>query len=319
MTQRKLVHFTDQDLDGESCAILSRIAYGDREVFTRGVSPYTVNQEVQTFLAEEFSPEMSVVITDVGVNEEVASLIQKKVEQGHSFVLIDHHPTSLPLSAKYDWANVIVEAVGQKTAATSLYYDYLRSKGLLAPTDVLTDYVELVRAFDTWDWEATGNVQANQLNLLFYLAERGTFADQVIGRLRSEDVEQFAFEDWEALLIYTEERRIAEFEQKKAKQMKRLSIEIDLDEPRTYNVGVVFLEQYQSTTGNFLCKSDETLDFVAMLDPGKGRISFRTIRDDVDLSVIAAHYGGGGHPKAAGCSFTGVTLKTFVYPALRVH
>lgn len=120
---------------------------------------------------------------------------------------------------------------------------------------MLTDYVELVRAFDTWDWEATGNVQANQLNLLFYLAERGTFADQVIGRLRSEDVEQFTFEDWEALLIYTEERRIAEFEQKKAKQMKRLSVEIDLDETRTYNVGVVFWSSTNRRRETFCAKA----------------------------------------------------------------
>lgn len=321
MHQPAIIHFTDKDLDGESCAVLSRIAYADQEVLVRGVSPYTVSQEIETFIEQELAPGMSVVITDVSVNEKVAALIQKQVARGHSFVLIDHHPTALPLSAKYDWANVVVEESGKKPSATSLYYDYLIQKGALAPTDVLSHYVELVRAFDTWDWEASGNDQAHQLNLLFYLAERETFADQVIGRLRGEggDTDQFVFTEWESILIYAEERKIAAYEQKKLRQMKRLPVDIDLDKPKQYTVGVVFLEQYHSTTGSFLCKSDETIDFVAMLDPGKGRISLRTTRDDVDLSVIAAHYGGGGHPKAAGCSFTGVTLKTFVYPALRVH
>lgn len=321
MNHQKIVHFSDKDLDGESCALLSRIAFSNREVDTRGVSPYTVNQEVQKFIEEELTRDMHVVITDVSVNEEVASLIQKKVDHGHVFVLIDHHPTALPLTSQFEWANVTVDQAGKKTSATSLYYEYLVNKGYLTPTGVLSDYVELVRSFDTWDWDATGNIQANQLNILFYLVERDTFAQQVIGRLRGEGAhtDQFVFEELESILIYTEEKRMEDFEQKKLKQMKRIPVEIDLHEPRTFQVGVIFLEQYHSTTGNFLCKNDETIDFVAMLDPGKGRISFRTVRDDIDLSVIAHHYGGGGHPKSSGCSFTGVTLKTFVYPALRIN
>ncbi|GEC87799.1 MULTISPECIES: DHH family phosphoesterase [Brevibacillus] len=319
MNHQKIVHFSDKDLDGESCAILSRIAFSNQEVDSRGVTPYTVNQEVQKFIEEELTLDMYVVITDVSVNDEVALLIQKKIDQGHVLVLIDHHPTALPLASKYDWAKVIIEESGKKTSATSLYYDYLVNHGYLSPTGVLSHYVELVRSFDTWDWDATGTIQANQLNILFYMVERETFVQNVLGRLRGEgaDTDQFVFDEVESILIYTEEKRIDEFEQKKLKQMKLIPVEIDLEEPKTYQVGVVFLEQYHSTTGNFLCKHAEMIDFVAMLDPGKGRISFRTIREDVDLSVIAQHYGGGGHPKASGCSFTGVTLKAYVYPALR--
>ncbi|MGG4454291.1 DHH family phosphoesterase [Brevibacillus porteri] len=321
MNHTKIVHFSDKDLDGESCAILSQIAFSNLEVDSRGVTPYTVNQEVQKFMEEELTRDMYVVITDVSVSDETGSLIQKKVDDGHAFVLIDHHSTALPLATKYEWANVITEESGKKTSATSLYYDYLINQGHLTPTGVLSDYVELVRSFDTWDWDATGLVQANQLNILFYMVERDTFMQDVLRRLRGDDVQtdQFVFNEIESILIYTEEKRIDEFEQKKLKQLKVIPVEIDLEKPKTYQVGVVFLEQYHSTTGNFLCKNAEMIDFVAMLDPGKGRISFRTIRDDVDLSVIAQHYGGGGHPKASGCSFTGVTLKAFVYPALRTN
>ncbi|CAI8870433.1 putative DHD superfamily phosphohydrolase [Brevibacillus sp. IT-7CA2] len=321
MNHQKVVHFSDKDLDGESCAILSYLAFSNQEVVSRGVTPYTVNQEVQKFMEEDLTRDMYVVITDVSVSDEVGSLIQKKVDDGHAFVLIDHHPTAFPLASKYEWANVITEEAGKKTSAASLYYDYLVNQGHLTPTGILSDYVELVRSFDTWDWDATGLVQANQLNILFYMVERDTFVQNVLGRLRGDDVhtDQFVFNEIESILIYTEEKRINEFEQKKLKQMKVIPVEIDLEEPKTYQVGVVFLEQYHSTTGNFLCKNAEMIDFVAMLDPGKGRISFRTIRDDVDLSVIAQHYGGGGHPKASGCSFTGVTLKAFVYPALKTN
>ena len=41
-------------------------------------------------------------------------------------------------------------------------------------------------------------------------------------------------------------------------------------------------------------------------------ISFRTIHDHVDVSVLAGHFGGGGHAKASGCSLTEEAYKSFV-------
>lgn len=41
------------------------------------------------------------------------------------------------------------------------------------------------------------------------------------------------------------------------------------------------------------------------LADGKIKCSFRTTRHDVDVSLIAKHFGGGGHKKAAGCAIDG--------------
>lgn len=38
---------------------------------------------------------------------------------------------------------------------------------------------------------------------------------------------------------------------------------------------------------------------------GGWRVSLRSIREDVDVSVLAARFGGGGHPRAAGCKLSG--------------
>jgi len=35
------------------------------------------------------------------------------------------------------------------------------------------------------------------------------------------------------------------------------------------------------------------------------RVSLRSIREDVDVSALAARFGGGGHPRAAGCKLSG--------------
>ena len=64
--------------------------------------------------------------------------------------------------------------------------------------------------------------------------------------------------------------------------------------------GFIFAEKYSSELGNRLCQMHPEFDFVALINMD-GTVSYRTIRDDIDLGKdIAQVFGGGGHPKAAG-------------------
>ena len=46
------------------------------------------------------------------------------------------------------------------------------------------------------------------------------------------------------------------------------------------------------------------IDFIAMVDM-KGSVSYRTIKDDINLGKdVAQVFGGGGHQKAAGSRFS---------------
>ena len=46
------------------------------------------------------------------------------------------------------------------------------------------------------------------------------------------------------------------------------------------------------------------IDFVAMIDMD-GTISYRTVKENIDLgNDVAKLFGGGGHPKAAGSQFS---------------
>ena len=53
------------------------------------------------------------------------------------------------------------------------------------------------------------------------------------------------------------------------------------------------------------------IDFVAMNDMS-GTVSYRTVKEDIDLGKdVAQLIGGGGHPKAAGSEFSKeIQLKT---------
>ena len=54
---------------------------------------------------------------------------------------------------------------------------------------------------------------------------------------------------------------------------------------------------------------------VLLAEDGKGNIkgSFRTRRDDIDLSALAANFNGGGHKKAAGFSIPGTIQKEIMW------
>jgi nanoRNase/pAp phosphatase (c-di-AMP/oligoRNAs hydrolase) len=61
-----------------------------------------------------------------------------------------------------------------------------------------------------------------------------------------------------------------------------------------------------------LCKLNPDIDFIAMIDMGTKTVSYRAVKEDIDLgNDIAKLYGGGGHPKAAGSEFSSnVQFKT---------
>ena len=64
--------------------------------------------------------------------------------------------------------------------------------------------------------------------------------------------------------------------------------------------GIVFAEKYRSLLGNYLVeKYSYCIDFVVIINMQQG-VSFRSNRDDVNVSEIASVFGGGGHFKASG-------------------
>ena len=60
-----------------------------------------------------------------------------------------------------------------------------------------------------------------------------------------------------------------------------------------------------SELGNRLCKMHPEIDFVVMIDIDGCTVSYRTVKEDIDLGKdVASIFGGGGHPKAAGSEFS---------------
>ena len=289
------------DLDGVGCGILAKLAFGDA-VKVRYNSISGLNREVEWFLAND-DKNTFLFITDLSVNEKNEQSLKEFYDNGGKVQLIDHHKTALHFN-DYDWGHVKVEdEEGKLTSATSLFYDYLISHKLIVPTSAITEFVELVRQYDTWEWEKNENQEAQRLNALFYLVSIDEFEEKMISRLQTSD--NFHFDEFEKKILDMEEDKIDRYIRRKRRELVQTQID-------GLYAGVVYAESYHSELGNELGKEYPHLDYIAILNIGGKRMGFRTIHDHVDVSEVAGQYGGGGHAKASGCSLNEEAYKNFV-------
>jgi uncharacterized protein len=291
---------THNDLDGVSCGILAKLAFG-KDVDVRYLSVSRLDTEVEKFIDSK-EKDTYLIITDLSVNKVNEERLEEYYKEGGKVLLLDHHKSALHFN-DYDWGYVVVEKDEKLASATSLFYTYLVEQGWLEPKFALEEYVELVRQYDTWEWEKNENEEAHRLNALFFLISIDEFEEKMLDRLTKSD--HFYFEEFEKKILDMEDDKIERYIRRK----KREIVQTEIDHKFA---GIVYAESYHSELGNELGKEFPHLDYIVILNMGSKRVGFRTIHDDVDVSEIAAHYGGGGHAKASGCSMTVEAYNQFV-------
>ncbi|MFK2824770.1 oligoribonuclease [Bacillus sp. B190/17] len=292
---------THNDLDGVGCGILAKLAF-EKQVQVRYNSVSSLNYEVEWFL-ENGDKKTFLLITDLSVNDDNKTRLHEFHLSGGKLQLIDHHKTALHFN-EYDWGHVVVEdEEGKLTSATSLFYEYLIKHKLIEPSQAIAEFVELVRQYDTWEWEKNDNQEARRLNALFFLISIEEFEEKMISRLQYHD--RFFFDEFEEKILDMEDDKISRYIRRKRRELIQAKINQSF-------AGVVYAESYHSELGNELGKENPHLDYIAILNIGGKRIGFRTIHDHIDVSEIAGQYGGGGHAKASGCQMTEDAYKKFV-------
>ena len=284
--------FTHTDLDGVSCEILGRIAFGeDIDVVRCGYG--NIDDKVEEFINsdEEYD---KLFITDISVKKELADALNNVSDK---VILLDHHKTALWLN-EYPFALVQVEdeSVG-KMCGAYLFYEYLKKNHEeFNDTLALKLFVKYVRMYDTWEWkEKYDNIIPKRLNDLMYMDGPNEFIDKMIYRLGNNLA---IFDDTDLMKLQIEQTYINSY----IAQKNETLIVNDSLFPE-HIVGIVFADKYISELGNKLCELHPELDFVVLINMSTLTVSYRTVKDDLDLSDIAKRFGGGGHPKASGSRF----------------
>lgn len=330
---------THTDLDGIGPSIVLD-AFGVNHT-PNFVETRKVDEVVMETLAE-LPDQQLVIITDLSVNEETAAVIDRinKEPNGRNVILIDHHASAIYLN-EFDWAEVAPDKNGIKMSATTLIFKSLidaefevsplqrienedGEEQILTPEYTLkekasmltrlTHFVENVRLYDTWDWHALSIQEAADLNTIFYARRRHVFAKDRMDFILNGEL--FTDEDQQYLHFSKEELR--KLLKKKSKQMvivENFKLE-GHDTP--VNIGVVETDSFFSELGNHLAeKFEKEIDCVFIISLIKNKVSLRSIGHKVDLSKIAKHYNGGGHPNASGCDLSalGMPFITAVFEA----
>ena len=284
--------FTHTDLDGVSCEILGRIAFGeDIDVVRCGYG--NIDDKVEEFINsdEEYD---KLFITDISVKKELADALNNVSDK---VILLDHHKTALWLN-EYSYALVQVEdeSIG-KMCGAYLFYEYLKKNyEEFNDTLALKLFVKYVRMYDTWEWkEKYDNIIPKRLNDLMYMDGPNEFIDKMIYRLGNN---LSIFDDTDLMKLQIEQVYINSYIAQKDE-----SLIVNDDLFPEYTVGITFADKYISELGNKLCELHPELDFVVLINMSTLTVSYRTVKDDLDLSDIAKRFGGGGHPKASGSRF----------------
>lgn len=304
----KIKIFTHTDLDGVGCAILAYIAFDKENVDVEYCNYDDVDNKVEEFIKNEdlYRSYNQIFITDISVSDQVASMIDILDKTDHRVRLFDHHGTALRLD-NYFWCTVYEYLDVVKTSGTELFYLYLKNSLSLTygqtTQNKISRFVSIVRDYDTWRWKELGEdgLVSKQMNDLFHIYGRDKFIELAMKRIMfgtSPLHQDEWFSETDVLLLEQKQKDIDIYVEQKEKQ-----ITVKTDQwGNTY--GVIFAERYFSELGNRLCEMHPELAYIAMIDISRGRVSYRTIRDDINLGTEIAHnYGGGGHPKAAGSTF----------------
>lgn len=284
--------FTHTDLDGIGCAILMKNVYKNNEVDIEYCDYGNVNDKIGYFLNKDYIKYDKVFITDISVDENVAKIIDE-LSCVKDFILLDHHKTAEWLN-KYDWAKVedYCSVFGIKISGTFMLHKWLiENNEEYVKCNYLNskDFVQLVNDYDTWRWNELRDIKPKQLNDLLYIYGRDKFIDKILYEL---DNCLLHFHSTDDLLLKLRQEDIDRYIEKKNKSI----IKIEL---KGLSVGAVFAENYISEVGNILCELNKDLDLIALINMDYS-ISYRTIKDHIDVSEFAKIFDGGGHKKASG-------------------
>lgn len=290
----KIKLFTHTDLDGVGCAILGLLAFNDIDI--EYCDYIDVNDIIGRFVNDNMYDKYDkIFITDISVNEEVAKGINN-LKDRCKFNLIDHHKTAEWLN-KYSWCYVDEYAKGLRgtrlASGTSLFFDRIQSSIPKYKIRPVAELVEIIRKYDTWEWKESASLIPKQWNDLFIILGRDRFIETTLDKLLYYDIE---FRSTDKLLLELEQEKIDRYiESMRGNIIKSVILE------GKYSMGIVFADKYTSELANSLLLDNYSMDIIAIVDLNKLTISYRTIKNGINLGTeVASIYGGGGHPKAAG-------------------
>jgi len=309
----KIYVITHNDLDGVGSA---KVASVFLNVANIDYCTYRVmNDKIDAFCNELYKEYDGLVIADSNLNMIALEKLDKLARKSFPIMYFDHHSKS-PEQFEFLKKSRIMSEHSKDFCATSLMLNFFTANEFTADSEVdldrLNEIVSLIDAWDLYKWRDPEtyeiiNDDANSLNI--YFSDNGI--EKTVMKFDSYLTRKFkhlysSLDLSNISLIKRDLKRTVNFHNKRLLTMQYPF------EGEILDIGVVFEHKYVSELGNCLNIYNKHLSFIVIVDMPNNSVNFRTIFDKPDLSKVAAIYGGGGHPKAAGCNLNEKAFNAFV-------
>ena len=331
--QHRFVHVTHTDMDGYGCEVVIGVAKA-LGIIPEEVEYHSINvgypgdfvNKVEVFTADHPETETwPLLITDLNATNGILDYLE---DTGIPFVLVDHHVTSDEIRKRLKEMSP-ASTVDTSESATRLLFNkigFYSSRKLKGPDDVpivdkLDTYSVEVSRYDTGNW-GTWNTEsifstspALREQLLFMDTDTEEYVPEVVKQIvlgynRSPiDMEQ----------VKRQFSLLATYQRLFNDNLMRVDPDCLDKGPGRINkaMAIPITLPYISIISKKYLEEHRDVDVLIILGNKHGNVSLRSI--DFNVQQLAASYGGGGHPRAAGFPITNTSLAiSFSRPQRRV-
>ena len=245
-----------------------------------------------------------IFIADLSVKtKETAELIYKLNDSKKLNVyIVDHHETALWLD-KFEYATIVPHDLDNNvvTCGTSLLFDLIKGDTKTCELDNgwIIDFIKNVKEYDTFLWKLNGNKQAYDLNLLLKFSDdKNKFVKDIVETLNNTTYVLGYYDTQNSLRLSIYSDIIKNEIELAEKMYNKINI---IYKGKELVCGYLYINKYQSEIGNAICEKHNDIDFMMMINANNGKVSFRSTKNNINLTEFVKPLGGGGHKSAAGC------------------
>ena len=277
---RKAFLLTHTDLDGIACELAFRIS---KMSATHSFECRRIDYN-EPGIAAAIPDDVSVIyVTDIKGTDELWNIL---VAKNVPVVVIDHHQWH---QEPKDSIELLLDE--DMSAALSTYLYTSRCFGLLEPNETTDLFFNYADGYDMWRKDKNFD-KGKVLNHLLHTIGKDKFVETMIHRMIS-NTEMIARDEMKDYEHYQ-----SGIKDKAERLVQQMVMFKDND---GHTCGFIITDSVQSDVMYSVLEQSPSIEYLALYNRIKKNVSLR--RQDssnIDLSILAARYGGGGHKAAAG-------------------
>lgn len=292
----KILLFTHKsDIDGMGNAVLAKLAFDEVDYVL--CETFNLQNEIAKYYDDgSIYNYDKVFVTDLWLEEPTLTKVANDEQLEDKFFVFDHHKSALEGNFnKYPFTTIRISDERGLCSGTSLFYEYLVANSFIDSTiRRIEDFSELTRKYDTWEWKTKYNDEMpHELTLLFDSVGCDGYIKLMFEKLRNSANGDFQFSELERMLI---DNKISQVQEKLSNYAKKIYYREILG----LKAGIVFIDyEYRNDLAEYFRQHNFDMDFTMLIALDYGTISYRNVKDNVNVRLIAEAMGGKGHDKAA--------------------